>query len=156
MAKYEVELKMSEKYVIDANTKEEAEKMALEKFGCTYYVDEIITTLSTPYEFECNMTAEYRKHTSIDEWGCAYLWLSDSCSVEYNFCIDGNNCSAIYKMEMNEDGCMETDHCTFEHYEIDFDDVNWQKSLETAMYEAAKKFFSGNDTVDETVTGNES
>ena len=35
----------------------------------------------------------------------------------------------------------ETDTSIFEHYEIDFDNANWRKELEKAMYEAAKKFF---------------
>ena len=39
---YEVKLVMSEEYTIDAQNSEEAEKIARDKFGCDYYIDEII------------------------------------------------------------------------------------------------------------------
>ena len=95
------------------------------------------------YKFECNMSNEYKEYTSFDEWGSATLWLNDKQGVEYNFCIDsGCNSCAIYKMECNEETEMwETDYSTFEHYEIDFDNVNWEAELEKAMYEVAKRFF---------------
>ena len=88
------------------------------------------------YEFECNMSDEY-KDKETDEWGCAFVWLND-IGVEYNFCIDsGNNCCAIYKMEINEEtDYMETDYDTFIHYEIDFDNENWEQELENAMCKA--------------------
>lgn len=93
------------------------------------------------YEFECNIDESY-KDLETDEWGCAYVWLNDLQGAEYNFCIDsGNNCCAIYKMEINEEDYMETDYSTFEHYEIDFSNVNWKEELEKAMYKVAKKFF---------------
>ena len=95
------------------------------------------------YEFECNLSEEYKDNTCIDEWGSATLWLNDRQGVEYNFCIDGNcNSCAIYKMEYNEEtDVWETDYSTFEHYEIDFDNANWKKELEKSMHEVAKKFF---------------
>ena len=92
------------------------------------------------YEFECNMSEEY-KDKETDEWGCAFVWLND-IGVEYNFCIDsGNNCCAIYKMEINkETDYMETDYDKYIHYEIDFDNENWKEELENAMCEALIKF----------------
>lgn len=41
MKKYFVKLIMSEKYVIEARTKEDAEKQVREKFGCDYYIDDV-------------------------------------------------------------------------------------------------------------------
>ena len=40
--KYKVTLYMSEEYTIEADTKEEAEKLAREQFGCNYYIDKVI------------------------------------------------------------------------------------------------------------------
>ena len=103
------------------------------------------------YEFECNL---FKGTTNVtvginndiqnwDEWGCAELWLGEKIGVEYNFCIDdGEDYSAIYKMEFNEDtGYMETDGDSFVHYVINFDEHKWIESLENAMYEALIKFF---------------
>lgn len=90
------------------------------------------------YEFECSMTDEY-KDMETDEWGCAFVWLGD-IGAEYNFCIDDENCSAIYKAEI-EDDLLCTDYDTSIHYEIDFDDVEWEKKLEDAMCNALIKFF---------------
>lgn len=93
------------------------------------------------YEFECNMSEEYKDYDCHDEWGCAFAWLGD-IGVEYNFCIDNStnkniNCCAIYKMEMNnETDYMETDYDEFEHYEIDFNNPNWEAELENAMCKA--------------------
>lgn len=38
---YFVKLIMSEEYYIDAETKEDAEKQARERFGCDYYIDDV-------------------------------------------------------------------------------------------------------------------
>ena len=94
------------------------------------------------YEFECNMSEEFKTHTDHDEWGCACVWLND-IGVEYNFCIDdGNNSCAIYKMEMNkEEDYMETDYSKFIHYEIDFNNPEWKSELENAMCKALIEFF---------------
>lgn len=98
--------------------------------------------LIKPYEFECNLSEEYQNYDCCDEWGAATLWLNDKQGVEYNFCIDNNeNCCAIYKMYCDENEIWETDYSIFEHYEIDFDNVNWEEELEKSMYEVAKKFF---------------
>ena len=68
------------------------------------------------------------------------IWVND-IYVEYNFCVDdGENCCAIYKGEINEKNCMETDYNTFVHYEIDFDNENWKEELENAMCEAMIDF----------------
>lgn len=40
--KYKVTLYMTEEYTIEADTKEQAEKLAREQFGCNYYIDEVI------------------------------------------------------------------------------------------------------------------
>lgn len=103
------------------------------------------------YEFECNLKKEIYsdKHSSYDEWGCAYIWLREEIGVEYNFCVDGEeNCSAIYKMKFNKNtDYMETDTDTFVHYEIDFDDDNWKENLENAMCRAMiDMFYSRFDT----------
>lgn len=104
------------------------------------------------YEFECNISEEY-KNMVTDEWGCAYMWLDGKIGVEYNFCIqdDGTNCSAIYKMEYNKytdyngeitEESWETDvFSRFVHYEIDFNDTEWEQSLENAMCMALIKLF---------------
>ena len=44
MAEYKVKLIMSEEYTINAESKEEAEKEAREKFGCNYYIDSVEIT----------------------------------------------------------------------------------------------------------------
>ena len=91
------------------------------------------------YEFECNIDKSY-KDMKTDEWGAAFVWLSENIGVEYNFCIDeSNNCSAIYKTEMNDEGYMETDYSSFIHYEIDFDDTDWQEKLKNAMCNALEE-----------------
>lgn len=102
--------------------------------------------LEAGYAFECNMSEEYKSHDVHDEWGCAYVWIGENGNLgaEYNFCIqgDGSNCSAIYKMELNEEtDYMETDYSTFVHYEIDFKNENWKEALENAMCDAMIKFF---------------
>lgn len=67
---------------------------------------------------------------SFDEWGIAELWRGNK-GVEYNYCIDdGENCSAIYKTEINEKtGYRETDYNSFIHYEVNFNDMNWKADL---------------------------
>lgn len=96
------------------------------------------------YEFECNMSNEYKNYNSHDEWGCAFVWVGD-VGVEYNFCIDsGENCCAIYKIVFNhETGYMETDSDTFNHYEINFNDSDWVEKLENAMCESVLEFHYG-------------
>ena len=99
------------------------------------------------YEFECNMSVEFDNYKYYDEWGCAYVWL-DNIGVEYNFCIDNStnemiNCCAIYKIEMNDKtDYMETDYDTFIHYEIDFNNENWESELENAMCKALVEFYN--------------
>ena len=96
--------------------------------------------LNSDYEFECNMSDEY-KDIETDEWGCAFVWVDiwiETIGVEYNFCIDGGkNCSAIYKMKYDEEKEYNvTDYDTFIHYEINFDNENWKEELEEAMCKA--------------------
>ena len=144
MAEYKVKLLMSEEFVVKANSEADAEQQARDKFGCDYYIDSVeVTKVAKDYDFALNMSDEYKTYTNCDEWGAAALWLNDNQGVEYNFCMDsGQNSCAIYKMYRDEEsGTEDTDYSTFEHYEINFDSATWEKELETAMYEAAKKFF---------------
>ena len=97
------------------------------------------------YEWEINFDESYADIDCIDEWGAAFLWLDDNSGVEYNFCIDDSNCSAIYKTEINEDGYMETNYDKFIHYEVDFTDTQWEKKLVEAMTIAAESFFKRED-----------
>ena len=101
------------------------------------------------YEFECNISKE-ESVTSInnsnyhDEWGCAFIWLGEKIGVEYNLCVDNTtdetiDCSAIYKMELNE--FMETDYNEFVSYEINFDNAEWEQNLENAMCMALIELF---------------
>lgn len=41
---YHVKLIMSEEYIINADSEEEAEKEARDTFGCNYYIDEVEVT----------------------------------------------------------------------------------------------------------------
>ena len=95
------------------------------------------------YEFECSMNEVYKECEDHDEWGCAFIFLNNEIGVEYNYCIDdGENCSGIYKTEINEKtGYIETDYEDSIHYEIDFDDKHWMENLENAMCEALIEFF---------------
>lgn len=104
------------------------------------------------YCFYCDITKrrilkEIADTDYFDEWGCAFVSVGDELGVEYNLCVDNTtnehiNCSAIYKVDYNEeDDCIETDVSTFIHYEIDFDNPKWKKELENAMCEALIKFF---------------
>lgn len=94
------------------------------------------------YEFECNLFKNDSME-NCDEWGCAFVWLTESKGVEYNFCIeDGIDNSAIYKMQYDKSvDCMETDYDKFVPYEIDFDDTEWATSLENAMCQALIDLF---------------
>ena len=93
------------------------------------------------YDFECNMSEEYKIYTEHDEWGCAFVWLGD-IGAEYNFCVDsGESCCAIYKTETDEDDCMETDYDEFNHYDIDFNNPKWEEELENAMCKSLIGFF---------------
>ena len=103
------------------------------------------------YEYEINfepITEEDKK--GCDEWGAAFMWLNDdqTAGVEYNLCYDNGVCdSAFYKMEMNynnkdyPEGYLETDPCTYELYEIDFNDNNWKEKFIKAMEDAMLNFF---------------
>lgn len=97
--------------------------------------------MKNKFEFECNISEEYKDNDYIDEWGSAFVWYGDDMGVEYNFCIDGDtNSSAIYKTEINKKtGYMETDYSEFVHYEVDFNDAEWRNKLEEAMCNALIK-----------------
>lgn len=55
MAQYKVKLVMSEEYIVRAESKEEAEKLARGNYGCDYYIDSVeVTELEEDdKEFEC-------------------------------------------------------------------------------------------------------
>lgn len=91
------------------------------------------------YEFECNIEKPIGDINGFDEWGAAFVWLDD-IGVEYNLCIDdnGENCSAIYKIQMNND-VMSTDYSSFVHYEVDFDKKDWQDKLKATMCDALEE-----------------
>lgn len=95
------------------------------------------------YSFDCELSKEYGSHKDWDEWGCACVWFGDEIGAEYNFCIDnGENCSAIYRISMGENGeYAETDCSTFVHYEIDFSKEDWKEKLEDAMCRALIDFY---------------
>lgn len=100
------------------------------------------------YCFYCNMkkrkiVKEISNTDYFDEWGCAFVSVGDELGVEYNLCIDdGENCSAIYKVDYNENNdCIETDYNKFIHYEINFDNSKWKKNLEDMMCKVLIKFF---------------
>ena len=87
------------------------------------------------FEFELNMDDSYKNCENIDEWGMALVW-AGYYGAEYNLCLeDGDNYSAIYFMEYNEEtNNWETDSNCFKHYEIDFDNPNWKLELKETMY----------------------
>lgn len=91
--------------------------------------------MNNKYKFELNMDNSYKKYIDIDEWGTAVIDFG-TYGAEYNFCIEeGNNYSAIYYMEYNPNtSYWNTDYNCFEHYEINFNNSNWKKDLEKAMY----------------------
>ena len=100
------------------------------------------------YGYEINMTPEEEDRDGMDVWGAAELWLDGgNKGVEYNWCWDdGENYSAIYMTEMNyndpqyPDGYMDTDYDTYVHYEVDFNNANWEQELINAMFMAANEF----------------
>ena len=108
---------------------------------------------NTLYHFECQIKKEevlkeIASTNYFDEWGCAYASLGEEMGAEYNLCIDNTigtseNCSAIYKTDYNkQEDCIETDCSRFIHYEIDFDNPEWEKELENAMCEALIEFYA--------------
>lgn len=88
--------------------------------------------------FECTLNNSY-KDIETNEWGMAIIWIDTlGIGVEYNFCIEnGENYSGIYLTKYNKaDDYIYTDHSTDIHYEVDFDDSEWEKKLENAMWKA--------------------
>lgn len=85
------------------------------------------------HKFECNISEEMFSEGVILP-GAAYIWFED-IGVEFEFCIEnGENYSAIYRMDMNKAGDdFETDHDEFYHYEIDPTDPEWKANLEIEM-----------------------
>lgn len=88
------------------------------------------------FEFELNMDDSYKNCENIDEWGMAVVW-AGYYGAEYNLCLeDGDNYSAIYFMEYNDEtDYWETEYDCFKHYEIDFNNPNWKLDLKEAMYD---------------------
>lgn len=96
------------------------------------------------YELEISMSPSDVEDGYCDIWGAASIW-EDKIGAEYNLCVeDGDNCSAIYRMDLDEStGYWTTNYSDFEHYEVDFSDADWEKKLEIAMY----KFLRSRKTV---------
>ena len=95
------------------------------------------------YEFEYNISEEYKNNDYIDEWASAFVWL-ENIGVEYNLCIDNTseeicNSSAIYKTA--SEGYLSTNYDEYVHYEINFNNPNWKAELENAMCEALIEFY---------------
>ena len=82
---------------------------------------DVVNLMTDPeYEFECNISEEMLSG-EVTLPGAAYIWFND-IGVEFEFCIieNGENYSAIYRMDMNKAGDdFETDHDEFCHYEKD-------------------------------------
>lgn len=90
------------------------------------------------YEFQSNFNNEiineYMNKENVDEWGCALVTINDKYGAEYNLCIDDkDNESAIYFQEIDELGFWQTDYSGCKHYEIDFNNPNWEEDLEKEM-----------------------
>lgn len=52
--KYKVKLIMSDEYIIEAHNPEEAERIARDRFGCDYLIDEtVIEEISKPVLYTC-------------------------------------------------------------------------------------------------------
>ena len=100
--------------------------------------ESVVTTESeTNNKFECNISEEMLSG-EVTLPGAAYIRFND-IGVEFEFCIieNGENYSAIYRMDMNKAGDdFETDYDEFCHYEIDPTDPEWKANLEIAMCEA--------------------
>lgn len=106
---------------------------------------DVVNLMTAPeYEFECNISEEMLSGevtlpgAAYIRSGAAYIRFND-IGVEFEFCIieNGENYSAIYRMDMNKAGDdFETDYDEFCHYEIDPTDPEWKANLEIAMCEA--------------------
>ena len=98
---------------------------------------DVVNLMTAPeYEFECNISEEmFSQEVTLP--GAAYIWFG-VVGVEYELCIEnGENYSAIYKMNKNESGeDFETDHDKYCHYEVDPIDPKWKVNLEIAMCKA--------------------
>ena len=87
------------------------------------------------FEFELNMDDSYKNCKTIDEWGVAVVW-AGYYGAEYNLCLeDGADYSAIYLMEYNDEtDYWVTEYDCFKHYEINFNNPNWELELKKAMF----------------------
>ena len=93
------------------------------------------------FAFELNIDKDILLEEAQDAWGAAFFWNKiKKTGVEYNYCIDGDNCSAIYKTIMVDD-VLTTDYSTFVHYEIDFGDKDWKTKLCQAMLDVYAMFY---------------
>ena len=91
------------------------------------------------YVTEVNIDDSYKEMEVADEWGVAYVW-AGKFGAEYNYCTDGeNNYSAIYMMEMANDGQWYTITDNYKHYEINWDSETWKRELEIEMVNFVKE-----------------
>ena len=89
-------------------------------------------------EFKLNINDTYKNFNNIDEWGCAFVF-DENDGVEYNYCRDNNeDYSAIYYFASDE--YLSTNYDEFVHYEIDFNNENWQLELKREMEKVLKHF----------------
>lgn len=94
------------------------------------------------FDYEVYLNEGHKGKIS-DEWGAAHLYLGDK-GVEYNYCLEegGNNASAIYAKTVNPEGYYEIDYSKFVHYEVDFDNPNWEYELLKEMAKFFEEYFA--------------
>ena len=86
------------------------------------------------FHFSDEIIDMYMDKENIDEWGVATVTIDGLYGAEYNICIeDGNNESAIYFQELDENNFWQTDFSNYKHYEIDFNNPNWKEDLKKEM-----------------------
>lgn len=79
----------------------------------------------------------------IDIWGFAEV-MKGKYGVEYElYKEDGEDYSAIYFMETDDEGYWDTDTSTYRPYKINFADPQWKQKLIDTMKETLIQFIKG-------------
>ena len=106
------------------------------------YYDDFSYTLRVEKNFQQQTQAE----DCPDVWGGVSLYVgngdNERCVAEYNYCmdIDGyTDCSAIYAVVKDEQGCEMIDFERCREYHIDFNNPNWKWDLFKAMVDFHKE-----------------
>lgn len=100
------------------------------------------------FHFSDEIIDMYMDKENIDEWGVATITIDGLYGAEYNICIeDGNNESAIYFQELDENNFWQTDFSNYKHYEIDFNNPNWNEDLKKEMKEYLLKELKENKDI---------